>query len=112
MSKRFVQSMAMTAVMATALVIAAGTARAQTAPTKDGAALAQKNGCFNCHDVDKKKVGPPLKEAAAQYKGKSNAEAAAAIKASKAHANVTASDEDMQAMNQWMQSGFMRAAGM
>ena len=62
--------------------------------------------------MDTKKVGPPLKEAAAKYKGKSNAEAAAAIKASKAHTSVNASDEDMQAMNQWMQSRFMRAAGM
>ena len=111
MSNRFMQSAALSTLMVVGL-ITAGTVVAQTAPSQDGAALAQKNGCFNCHAVDTKKVGPPLKEAAAKYKGKSNAEAAAAMKASKAHANVTASDEDMQAMNQWMQSGFMRAAGM
>jgi len=98
----------MMVVMAAALV-AVGTANAQTAKP-DGAALAQKHGCFNCHAVDTKKVGPPLKEAAANLKGKSNAEAAAVIKSK--HPSVKASDEDLQAMNDWMQSGFARAAGM
>ena len=60
--------------------------------------------------MDTKKVGPPLKEAAASLKGKSNAEAAAVIKSK--HPSVKASDEDLQAMNEWMQSGFARAAGM
>jgi len=106
-----VKSVVLAAALATGLMTA-GSACAQAAKATDGAALAQKNGCFSCHDVDKKKVGPPLKEAAASLKGKSNAEAAAAIKASKAHANVKASDEDLQAMNAWMQSGFNRAAGM
>jgi cytochrome c551/c552 len=99
----------MMVVMAAALV-AVASANAQTAKAPDGAALAQKHGCFNCHAVDTKKVGPPLKEAAANLKGKSNAEAAAAIKSK--HANLKASDEDLQAMNTWMQSGFARAAGM
>ena len=102
------KSVPMMVVMAAALV-AVGTANAQTAKP-DGAALAQKHGCFNCHAVDTKKVGPPLKEAAANLKGKSNAEAAAVIKSK--HPSVKASDEDLQAMNDWMQSGFARAAGM
>jgi len=92
-----------------AALVAVGTANAQPAKA-DGAALAQKHGCFNCHAVDTKKVGPPLKEAAANLKGKSNAEAAAVIKSK--HPSVKASDEDLQAMNDWMQSGFARAAGM
>jgi cytochrome c551/c552 len=93
-------------------LLAAGTPDAQTATAQDGAALAQKRGCIGCHAVDTKKVGPPLKHAAARFKGKSNAEAAAAIKGSTTHANVKASDEDLPAMNAWMQSGFNRAAGM
>jgi cytochrome c len=105
------KSIVLVAMMTGGLMVA-GAGNAQTAPAKDGAALAQRSGCFNCHDVDKKKVGPPLKEAAAKLKGKSNAEAAAEIKATKAHASVKASDEDLQTMNEWMQSGFMRAAGM
>ena len=99
-------------VVIAAALVAVGTADAQTPSTQDGAALAQKHGCFNCHAVDTKKVGPPLKEAAASLKGKSNAEAAAAIKSAKSHASLKASDADLQTMNAWMQSGFARAAGM
>ena len=103
------KSVSLMVVMAAALV-AVGTANAQTPSAKDGAALAQKHGCFNCHAVDTKKVGPPLKEAAANLKGKSNAEAAAVIKSK--HPSLKVSDADLQAMNEWMQSGFARAAGM
>ena len=92
--------------------IAAGLIAAGIASAQDGAAVAKKSGCLNCHDVDTKKVGPPLKEAAAKLKGKSNADAVAAIKSSKAHGNVKASDADLQTVNTWMQSGFARAAGM
>ena len=34
-------------------------------------ALAQKNGCTKCHDVEKKKKGPSFKASAAKFKGKS-----------------------------------------
>jgi len=91
------------------IVIATGLMTAGAATAQDGAALAQKNGCLNCHAVDTKKVGPPLKEAAANLKGKSNADAVAAIKGSKAHASLKASDEDLTSINTWMQSGFSRA---
>lgn len=32
-------------------------------------ALLRKSGCFACHQVDKKVVGPALKDIAAKYKG-------------------------------------------
>jgi cytochrome c len=32
-------------------------------------ALLRKSGCFGCHTVDKKLVGPALKDIAAKYKG-------------------------------------------
>jgi cytochrome c len=97
-------------VVISAALVAVGSANAQTTKAPDGAAVAQKNGCLNCHAVDTKKAGPPLKEAAANLKGKSDAEAAAAIKSK--HPNLKASDEDLKTVNQWMQSGFARAAGM
>ena len=52
------------AVAATALFGLAGTnvALADTA-------LAQKNGCLACHQVDKKVVGPAYKDISAKYKG-------------------------------------------
>lgn len=37
-------------------------------------ALARKSGCLKCHGIDKKKDGPALKEVAAKYKGKADAE--------------------------------------
>lgn len=33
-------------------------------------ALLRKSGCFACHTVDKKLVGPALKDIAAKYRGK------------------------------------------
>jgi cytochrome c len=33
-------------------------------------ALLRKSGCFACHTVDKKLVGPALKDVAAKYAGK------------------------------------------
>jgi len=38
-------------------------------------ALAQKSGCFACHAVDKKLVGPAYKDVAAKYRGQKDAEA-------------------------------------
>jgi len=35
-----------------------------------GKALAQKSGCFACHSVDTKIVGPAFKDVAAKYKDK------------------------------------------
>jgi cytochrome c len=37
--------------------------------------LARKSGCFACHAIDKKVVGPAYKEVAAKYKGDKDAEA-------------------------------------
>lgn len=34
-----------------------------------GKALAQKSGCFACHSMDKKVLGPAYKDVAAKYKG-------------------------------------------
>ena len=52
---------------ASALVMV-GTAQAS-------AELATSSGCLNCHMVDKKMVGPGLKDIAAKYKGDATAPA-------------------------------------
>ena len=54
-------------VAASALLVM-GTAQAN-------ADLAKKNGCTNCHAVDKKVVGPALNDIAAKYKGDAGAQA-------------------------------------
>jgi cytochrome c len=54
-------------IAASALVMV-GTAQAS-------AELAASSGCMNCHMVDKKMVGPGLKDIAAKYKGDAGAPA-------------------------------------
>jgi cytochrome c len=49
------------------LILAAGMLLAGTALADD--ALLRKSGCFACHMVDKKLVGPALKDIAAKYRG-------------------------------------------
>jgi cytochrome c len=89
----------MIAIASVAALTAAGMAQAQ-----DGAALAQKSGCLTCHAVDTKKVGPSFKDVAAKFKGKSDADVVAAIKAAKPHASSKASDADLTALAKWIQS--------
>jgi len=81
-------------VLAVAGALAAGAAWAQTGP--DG--LKAKR-CLNCHDVDKKKVGPAFKDVAAKYKGKEAAEGelVAKLKAGKGHPKVQAPEAELQA---------------
>ena len=89
----------MIAIASVAALTAAGMAQAQ-----DGAALAQKSGCLTCHAVDTKKVGPSFKDISAKFKGKSDADVVAAIKAAKPHASSKASDADLTALAKWIQS--------
>ncbi|MBO1111222.1 c-type cytochrome [Bordetella petrii] len=39
----------------------------------DGAALAQRKACMACHQVDSKRVGPPLRSVAERYAGQGDA---------------------------------------
>jgi len=89
----------MIAIASVAALTAAGMAQAQ-----DGAALAQKSGCLTCHAVDTKKIGPSFKDVAAKFKGKSDADVVAAVKAAKPHASSKASDADLQALAKWILS--------
>jgi cytochrome c len=60
-----------------ALAALAGLAFANGAPAADAAAeaLAKNSGCFACHALDKKLVGPSYKDVAAKYRNDKNAEA-------------------------------------
>jgi cytochrome c len=61
----------------------------QTAAYSADAKLAQdelkEHGCLNCHEMDKKKVGPGYKEVSAKYKGKPVEELMAAMKSKPVH---------------------------
>ncbi len=46
----------------------------QVAQAKDMQAFAQQKGCFACHGMNNKKVGPSFKEIAERYAGQPNVE--------------------------------------
>ena len=58
--------------------------------------LAKSKGCLNCHDADKKKVGPSIKDIAA--KKKPAAEVVAKLKDAKGHPKVNASEDEIKSI--------------
>ena len=84
-------------VVTVAGAIAAGAVLAQS-----GADVVKAKGCLNCHAVDKKKVGPSFKDIAAK-KGDAAA-MAAKLKEGKGHPKVAASDDEIKAAVEYVQS--------
>ena len=78
-------------ILGAAAIFAAGAAQAQDA--------LKAKGCLNCHEADKKKVGPSLKDIAAKHKGNKDAEAAlvSKLKDGKGHPKVAGSDDELKA---------------
>ena len=95
-----------------ALGIAAAGLMLGTPVFADGQALATKHACMACHQVDKKVVGPALKEIAAKYKGDKTAEAKMIDKVKKGGSgawgtipmppNAQVPDADIKAIVQWI----------
>ncbi|NBR27491.1 MAG: cytochrome C-551 [Betaproteobacteria bacterium] len=84
------------AIISAAVLAASGMANAQS-----GADLAKSKNCMNCHDLEKKKVGPSFKDIAA--KNKDNKDAVASIstklKEGKGHpVKVAASDAELKTL--------------
>jgi cytochrome c len=78
-------------------------------------ALAQKSGCLACHAIDKKVLGPSMKDVAAKYKGDASAEAKLIAKVKKGGSGVwgpmpmpanspQVKDEDIKSIVQWILS--------
>src|ERR1035438_2627357 len=97
------------------LVLAAGLIFVGNAIAADGEALAKKSNCTNCHDVEKKKVGPSFKEVAAKYKDDKSAQATLEKKVRNGGGGVwgkmpmpvaakSVSDEDIKSIVQWVLS--------
>ena len=80
---------AMLMAMVAAGALAGGVVQAQDATKK----------CMGCHDMDKKKVGPSFKDAAAKNKGNKDAAGAivAKMKDGKGHPKVAGSDGELKA---------------
>ena len=79
--------------LAAAGVLAAGAGFAQS-----GADVLKAKGCMNCHENDKKKVGPAYKDVAAKYKGDKSAAGTlvAKLKDGKGHPKADASDAELK----------------
>ncbi len=82
-----------------ALLIGIAAAAALVAGTAQAAADLKANGCLGCHDMDKKKVGPSMKDIAAKHAGKNDQAALVAkLKDGKGHKKVAASDDDLKSL--------------
>lgn len=94
----------MKSTLLTSLTIAAALGIAAAGPAAAQEALAKSAGCLNCHAVDTKKMGPSLKDIAAKYKGKPDAEATviAKLSAGKEHPAVKASPDDVKSLVKWI----------
>jgi cytochrome c len=82
-----------------AAVIAAATAGLFAAAgsfAADGQEILKTKGCLNCHDMEKKKVGPAFKDVAAKNQGKGDA-LAAKISGAKGHPKVNATEAEVKA---------------
>ena len=79
----------------------AGTLAAGAANAQSGADVLKSKGCVNCHEADKKKVGPSYKDIAAKAKGR-EAEITAKLKEGKGHPKVNATDAEIKAALQTM----------
>ena len=81
------------------VVAAAGALAVGLGYAQSGADVLKAKGCLNCHENDKKKVGPAYKDVAAKYKGDKAAEGmlVAKIKEGKGHLKIDASDAELKA---------------
>jgi cytochrome c len=85
-------------------VVFHATAVAQKVDAEQAKSEAKERGCLNCHDIDKKKVGPALQDSAAKFKGKSAADLAASVKSKPVHENSLkkTSDKDLNLIARWI----------
>jgi cytochrome c len=75
-----------------------------SSPAHANEALA-KEKCGKCHEMEKKKKGPPYKETAAKFRGKADAEATMfklATDPKGDHPEFQASPEDTKAVIKWI----------
>jgi cytochrome c len=97
-------------IAALTIVTAAGLFIAGTANASED--LFKKSGCVSCHAVDKKLVGPALKDIAAKYKTQKGADAMLAAKIKKGGSgvwgvipmppNAAVSDADALTLSKWV----------
>lgn len=78
------------------LVASTGLLMAAPAPAVAADDVLKAKGCLNCHDIEKKKVGPAFKDIAVKQKGKADV-LAAKVSGAKGHPKVAASEAEVKA---------------
>lgn len=71
-------------------------------------ALAEKHGCFTCHAIDKKVVGPAWQDVAAKYRGDATAEARLVNKVSRGGKGVWGNDMAMPPFGPYVKEADIR----
>ena len=81
------------------MLAAAGALAAGVGYAQSGADVLKAKGCLNCHEMDKKKVGPAYKDVAAMYVGDKAAQEKLVqkLKDGKDHPIISASDAEFKA---------------
>ncbi|HSG77911.1 MAG TPA: cytochrome C' [Burkholderiales bacterium] len=76
-----------------------GVLAASSAGLVAAADVLKAKGCLNCHDAEKKKVGPSFNDIAAKFKGKQGAagDLVAKLRDGKGHMKIKASDTELEA---------------
>lgn len=97
------------------VILAASMVFAGNALAENGEILAKNNNCLTCHSIDKKTLGPSLKDIAAKYKDNKGAQAALEKKVRSGGAGawgkmpmpataMSVSDGDIKSIVQWVLS--------
>lgn len=90
--------------IAGALLLATGAAHAADAAKAQE--MLKSEGCVKCHEMDKKKTGPSLKDIAAEAKKNNDStdKLLAKFKENPKHKKVTTSDADLKAIIDWIKT--------
>jgi cytochrome c len=79
-----------------AVLAASGWVLSNEAGAQAGADVLKAKGCLNCHDLEKKKVGPAFKDIAAKKAGKAD-DLVGKLKDGKGHMKINASEAEIKA---------------
>lgn len=83
------------AVSIAAVLAVSGWALSNEASAQSNPEILKAKGCLNCHDLEKKKVGPAFKDVAAKKAGKAD-ELVAKLKDGKGHLKINATEAEIK----------------
>jgi cytochrome c len=89
------------------VAMSAGVLAASFGFAQSGPDVLKAKGCLNCHEADKKKVGPSFKDIAVKHKDDKGAEAKLVekLKEGKGHVKAAATDAELKSAVAYVLSG-------